>query len=334
MNNNTTYLKTSIKKLGIALSLFTGLVSCIQIPKTVEFDESLPFTEIDGYKFHTEIFGSENSDTIIVVHGGPGADYEYLKPLKALSKNFRVIFYDQRGNGLSPRVDSNQLTVESNVNDLHSIIEYFSENKKIKLIGHSWGGMLVTAYLSAYPENVSQAVIVEPGMLYPESAKAFVAEIKKSQSLGDIFALIKHLLVYPLVSQHDKHEGYDYVMTKLLNRNKPGAPYQCDGQVMPSNIFNRGGYEAFNNMLKPIMDDPKYFTYDLTEGVSKYQGDLMLISSSCSLFGYDFQEKYHISKLPNQTIHMLANNMGHNMLTLNPEWSLKVLSDFFKLTEV
>lgn len=330
MKNNIKYSKLSIKKLGIALSLLTGLTSCIQIPKTVEFDTSLPFTEIDGYKFHTEIFGSENSDTIIIVHGGPGADYEYLKPLKALSNKFRVIFYDQRGNGLSQRVDGKELTIESNLKDLHAIIEHFSKDKKVKLIGHSWGGMLVTAYLSAFPENVSQAVIVEPGMLHPESAKAFVSEMKKTQSIEDLFALIKNLLVYPLVSQHDKHEGYDYVMTKILNRNKPGAPYQCEKQVMPSNIFNRGGYEAFNNMLKPIMDDPRNFTYDLTEGLSQYQGDLMLISSSCSLLGYDFQKKYHVPKLPRQTIHMMANNMGHNMLTLNSDWSLKVLNEFLE----
>jgi len=48
------------------------------------------------------------------------------------------------------------------------------------------------------------------------------------------------------------------------------------------------------------------------------------------LFGFDFQEKYHIPKLPVQTIHTKAENMGHNMLTLNSAWSLKVLNDFFR----
>ncbi|MCH8836949.1 MAG: alpha/beta fold hydrolase, partial [Candidatus Marinimicrobia bacterium] len=238
------------KKNSFFLPLIMGITSCVQIPRTIQFDESLPYIEVDGYKFHTEIFGNPESITIIVVHGGPGGDYEYLKSLKNLSHDYLVIFYDQRGNGLSPRVDKENLTLEKSLDDLHSIVQHFSsDGEKVKLIGHSWGGMLVVGYLSAHPEKVSQAVIVEPGMLNPESAKAFVADMKESQSIFDILALIGYITVYPLVSKNDGHEGFDYVMTKILNRNKPGAPYQCEGESMPPNIFKRGGYEAFNNML-------------------------------------------------------------------------------------
>ncbi len=317
------------KKIAFFLPLILGITSCVQIPRTIQFDDSLPYTEINGYKFHTEIFGNIESTPVIIVHGGPGGDYEYLKSLKELSQNHRVIFYDQRGSGLSPRVDKENLTLEKNLDDLHSIVQHFSSEGKVKLIGHSWGGMLVAGYLSAHPEKVSQAVIVEPGMLYPEAATVFVERMKEAQSVSDILALIGYITVYPLVSKNDGHEGFDYVMTKILNRNKPGAPYQCEGEAMPPNVFKRGGYEAFNNMLKPVMDDPNSFTYDLTEGISNYDGKVMLISSECSLFGYEFQEKYHVPKLPHQTIHVKARNMGHNMLTLNPEWSLNTIGDFF-----
>lgn len=299
------------------------------MPKTTQLNKAIPFTEIDGYKFHTEIFGNSDASTIIVVHGGPGGDFEYLKSLKALSNDHQVIFYDQRGNGLSPRVNKDNLTLEKNLNDLHSIVEHFSKNKKVKLVGHSWGGMLVIGYLSKHPEVVSQAIIVEPGMLNQKSAIAFVSKMKESQSLSDILTLIKHILFYPFIEKNDGHEGYDYVMTKMLNQSKPGKPYQCEGQVMPENIFKRGGYEAFSNMLKPVMDDPSSFTYDLTKNISEYRGSLMLISSECSSFGYEFQKKHHIALLPKQTIHIEAKNMGHNMLTLNPDWSLKTIRSLF-----
>jgi len=302
----------------------------IQLPKTIQFDESLPFTELGGYKFHTEIFGDPDAPPVIVVHGGPGGDYDYLKSLKSLLKDQRVIFYDQRGCGLSPRVDKENLTLEKNLGDLHAIVQQFSNGGKVKLIGHSWGGMLVVGYLSAHPENVSQAVVVEPGMLCPESAKAFVTESKKSQSVSDVFALVRYILLSPLARKNDGHEGFDYVMTKLLNRSKPGDPYQCKGQSMPPDSFKRGGYAAFNNMLKPVMADPASFTYDLTAGISEYRGDLLLISSECSFIGYDYQNKYHIPKLPAQTVHLKAENMGHNMLTLNPEWSLNILSNYLQ----
>lgn len=315
--------------LTFCLLLLIGVSACVQVPKTIEFDNSLSYTEIDGYKFHTEIFGSPELEPIIVVHGGPGGDYEYLKSLTGLSQKYRIIFYDQRGSGLSPRVDKKYLTVAQNLNDLRAIVKKFSGDAPVRLIGHSWGGMLVTAYLSAYPEEVSQAVIIEPGMLDVEAAKVFVERMKDSQSLSDMLALIGYISMYPLVNKDDGHEGFDYVMTKILNRNKTGGPYQCTGHAMPENSFKRGGYETFNEMLRPIMDDPNLFTYDLTKGSANYAGEIMFISSECSLFGYEFQKKYHIPKLPAQTVHVKAEKMGHNMITLNPEWSLKILNNFF-----
>ncbi|NRA21295.1 MAG: alpha/beta fold hydrolase [Oceanospirillaceae bacterium] len=321
-------LKTG-SRVACCLSLIMGLTACVKIPKTIEFDDSLSYTEINGYKFHTQIVGDPDTPTVIVVHGGPGGDYGYLKSLAALSQDHRVIFYDQRGSGLSPRETKNKLTLEQNLADLHAIIQHFSAEQQVKLIGHSWGGMLVTGYLSAHPEKVSQAVIVEPGMLYPESAQAFVAKMKESQSISSLLALARYMLAYPLVSKNDGHEGFDYVLTKLYNRSTTDDPFQCAGESMPPNSFSRGGYAAFNNMLKPVMDDATTFSYDLTAGISQYNGDLLLISSECSQFGFAFQEKYHLPKLPRQTVHLKAENMGHYMLTLNPQWSLSNIGQFF-----
>ncbi|RKF18710.1 alpha/beta hydrolase [Alginatibacterium sediminis] len=317
-----------MNKLLMVLSSAFALSACVEVPKTLEHDSRLEFTEVSGYKFHTQVKGDLKAPVVIVVHGGPGADHQYLLPMGPLAKAHRVIFYDQRGSGLSPRVDKSQLTLEQNLKDLDLLVEHFSADRKVTLIGHSWGGMLVAGYLSTYPTKVSHAVLVEPGMLHPEAAAAFVKTMKAHQSIGSLFSLAKYMSVYPFVRQHDGHEGFDYVMTKLLNKNDPGAPYQCAGESMPDNSFTRASYEAFNSMLKPVMDDPASFRYDLSQGIESYTGKLMLISSECSAIGYAFQEQYHMPKLPQQTRHVKANKMGHNMLTLNPEWSLSLISSF------
>ena len=33
--------------------------------------------------------------------------------------------------------------------------------------------------------------------------------------------------------------------------------------------------------------------------------------------------------MPAQTLHLQAKAMGHNVLTLNPAWSVAVIADFF-----
>ena len=317
-----------MKKLLTTLFMAGNLVACVKIPKTVNLDTSLSFTKINDYSFHTDIEGSNDNSVVIVVHGGPGGDYQYLKSLSPLSKDHKVIFYDQRGSGLSPRVEKSQLTLEQNLTDLNDLVEHFSNKHQVKLIGHSWGGMLVAGYLSRFPQKASHAIIIEPGMLNPESAKAFVTRMKEQQPISSLFTLLRHMTVYPFVSKQDGHEGFDYVMTKMLNHNKPGGPYQCEGESMPTNAFIRGGYDAFSNMLKPVMADPTLFTYDLTDGIQDYQGQLMMISSECSEFGYAFQQKYHQEKMPKHLIHVHAKNMGHNMLTLNPKWSLSIIEPF------
>ena len=320
---------TGLFLLG-ALFVLLSFFPWLHVPRTVQFDPSLSHTKINGYRYHTEIIGKPDAPPVIVVHGGPGGDYGYLKSLQSLSKDFRVIFYDQRGTGLSPRVEGKSLTMEQNLLDLKAVVEHFSGGHKVRLIGHSWGGMLVTGYLSKHPEMTSHAVIVEPGILHPESARADVQIIKDSQSIRDMFAMAGYLAMYPFVIKEDGQEGYDYVMTMMMNRGMSGPPYQCEGQGVPPGTFRRGGYEAMNNTVKTILDNPALFTYDLTDGISNYRGGLMLISSECSALGSAYQEKYHLSKFPPQTVHVKAAGMGHNMLTLNPEWSLKTIGAFFK----
>ncbi len=238
------------------------------------------------------------------------------------------VFYDQRGTGLSPRVEKRFLTLEKSVEDLGYIVDHFAPKKKAILIGHSWGAMLAVAYAGRHPERVSNLIAAEPGMLHKRAAIDFVDQMKEHQGFGDVFFMAGRILLVPFVKSHDGHERFDFVMTEVLNRNQPGPPYQCPGQAMPDQSFVRAGYDAFDAMLKPVFDDPEAFTHELTKGIAAYRGGMLFLSSECSLAGFNFQQKHHIQLMPKQTQHVMAANMGHNFLTLNPEWSLSVIRRF------
>jgi proline iminopeptidase len=313
------------------LAVFQGLLLTIhlQVPKTVQFNASLPAVEINGYRYHMEIFGSADSVPLIVVHGGPGLDYAYLEPLKELSDDYRVVFYDQRGTGLSPRVDKRTLSIEQNLDDLHSIVQHFSGGKKVKLIGHSWGATLVVGYLSKHPEMVSQAVIVEPFILYPGApVREWVEKFKSSGPMVSTWEILSNIIYYPFVTKEDGQEGYEYVSTRIASKNKPGPPYNCPGQDLPPNSFKRMGYGAYTTIIKPVIDDPASMKYNFTDGIAAYRGDLLLMSGDCSILGPAYQEKYAMPKLPPQTIHIKAANMGHHMITLNTAWTVQTIRKF------
>ena len=141
--------------------------------------------------------------------------------------------------------------------------------------------------------------------------------------------MLGYIARYLLVESHDGHERFDHVMTKLMNRSKPGGPYQCEGQAMPANAFARAGFDAFNQMLRPLLKDPRKFHLDLTAGSHRYTGGLLMLSSECSFIGYRYQQEFHLPLLPSQTLHVMAKGMGHNMLTLDTQWSVALLADFF-----
>ena len=317
----------SASLLSPLAAMFTA--GCIAVSPTVAEDPNLPFVDIDGYKFHVRTFGDAAAQPVIVVHGGPGGDMKYLLPVQSLAKDFFVVFFDQRGTGLSPRVPKSELTMERSLDDLHRIVTRYAQGGRVRLLGHSWGAMLVVGYLSQHPEQVSHAVAVEPGILTPPSAAAFIERLKASQSVWDALPMLGYIAQSVFVASHDRHERFDHVMTKLMNRSKPGGPYQCEGQAMPADAFARAGFDAFNQMFRPLLNDPQKFHWDLTAGSHRYTGGLLMLSSECSFIGYRYQQEFHLPLLPAQTLHVMAKGMGHNMLTLDAQWSVALLADFF-----
>ena len=77
---------------------------------TVDNDPTLAYVDLQGYKFHVRTYGDKSLPPVVVVHGGPGGDSKYLDALQGLAQSHHVVFYDQRGTGLSPRVNKEALT--------------------------------------------------------------------------------------------------------------------------------------------------------------------------------------------------------------------------------
>lgn len=113
------------------------------VPRTVMEDTTLPSIRINGTKVHAEAFGDPTDPMVIFLHGGPGGDYTNALGLRQLTaEGFYVIFYDQRGSGLSQRHEKSTYDIDLMLEDLTRIIAYYrtSDSQAVFLIGHSWGG--------------------------------------------------------------------------------------------------------------------------------------------------------------------------------------------------
>ncbi len=152
--------------LGIMfLHFFITTEGDYMVEQTVEQNPSIPHLHIGTTVLHTETFGSDTSEIVIVIHGGPGMDFRYLLPLQELANEYYIVFYDQRGTGLSPRVEAAELSMDQMRSDLHQIVQSYAGGKKVNLIGHSWGALIASEYTNAFPDKVNKVVMAEPWIL-------------------------------------------------------------------------------------------------------------------------------------------------------------------------
>ena len=102
--------------------------------------------------------GTGTGTPVILLHGGPGFNSFYLKPLEALGNDRPVIRYDQLGAGKSgPMTDTSLFTIAHFVRELDSLRASLGY-EKVHVLGHSWGTILAYEYYKAHPDHVASIV--------------------------------------------------------------------------------------------------------------------------------------------------------------------------------
>ncbi|MGD8726844.1 MAG: alpha/beta fold hydrolase, partial [Gemmatimonadales bacterium] len=134
-----------------------------EIPSTPRLEERLG---IDGRRVDVgdaELWVEEEGSgtPIVLINGGPGGTHHYFHPWFGRAAAFaRVIYYDQRGCGLSDyEPGPNGYSVEQAVEDLEGLRQALGLEQMV-LLGFSYGGFLAQYYTTQYPEHVAGLVLV------------------------------------------------------------------------------------------------------------------------------------------------------------------------------
>ncbi len=254
-----------MKKISILAIVAILMVSCSKellvnepgnlVPKTVDEDPGLPSITVNGARLHAEAFGHPDSTLVVCVHGGPGSDYRYmLNCVDLATYGYRVVFYDQRGSGLSQRFSHDSYTslgsgaLDLIYDELGGVIAHYKThpNQKVFLLGDSWGAMLITGYVSKYPDAVQALVVSEPGGLRWDDVVEYVKESRSfklwSESLNDASFIDQFIS-----GKKDQHEILDYKAAMLASENEitgedntaPGSFWRS-GAVINAALFEVG----------------------------------------------------------------------------------------------
>lgn len=144
-------------KLVLLLAVSTLIQSC----NKVDFKETA--IDLSSHKLAT-FSVIRNTKYLVVFESGLGDDHTpWIKKniIKKVSTVTDVLLYDRAGIGKS-EIGPSPRNIERLSAELGSVINKFSNGRKVILVGHSLGGLIVRDYAIKNPEKTAAILLVDP----------------------------------------------------------------------------------------------------------------------------------------------------------------------------
>jgi len=169
------------------------------------------FVDVRGLRYHCRCWGEARAPKLFLLHGWMDVSASFQFLVDALQGDWHVIAPDWRGFGLTDRSGADSYWFPDYLADLDRLLEHFSSDSPVRLVGHSMGGNVVCLYAGARPQRVAKLVNLEGFGLVsntpdnaPKRFARWLVELGGSRSLRP-------------------YESYDALAARLM-KNNPRLP--------------------------------------------------------------------------------------------------------------
>ncbi len=345
----------TIKKIFKWIGILIGVLALVfmvlliipekEIIKPLEERESTRYWEMsEGFRIaFTQLEGidSLNKTPIVFLHGGPGAyiHSSIIETMKSLAlEGNDVYLYDQRGSGLSDRLDKySDISFEKHLIDLDEIITQKIGAEKVILIGQSFGSIIISHYSARYPEKIEKIVFSSPG--------AFKPHLKTGNEYADLDS------IYPAPDSLKFIEPYNYLKDVESYARKPkmivavlGAHF-LDKKLISDKQMDRILNSLVSNVVKGIVCDASHtlpeeggaglYAYiatnsadypEIRDKVKTVQAPILVLKGQCDFLSYASGYEY-VDLYPNSQISFIE-NAGHEIWYEQKEEYIKTIIEF------
>ena len=197
---------------------------------------------------------------LIFLHGGFGMDYSYFLPyVKPLSKKFRLVFFDFRGNGRSDDAPPETYSYDQFVEDTRKLIKRL-KFEKLSLLGHSAGGFIALKFALKYPELLKTLILVDT---FPGGLK-----FKKGWQSPRFYS------------------NYDFKKVSIKDMLDAFRPrnHSLAKKVLKRVIYRKDVYERLARYERP--------KFDVREELYKIKLPTLVIVGECDAFGKDHPDRF------------------------------------------
>lgn len=118
------------------------------------------FFDVEGAKLVADGPVLKERPTVILLHGGPGADHAIHKPAwSQLAEYAQVIYLDHRGNGRSDDGPRDLWTLDQWGDDIKGLCDALGVDKPI-VVGTSFGGFVAQSYATRHPGHAGGLILI------------------------------------------------------------------------------------------------------------------------------------------------------------------------------
>jgi proline iminopeptidase len=303
-----------IFRLAVVFVLLPGLLvlaACSQdtAPPAVDSPSAAPATVVeDGvrmipiqtpkgpFQVWTMKVGDSPRMKVLLLHGGPGATHEYMKPMAEFlpAAGIEVYLYDQLGSYFSDQPDDP---------DLWEIPRFVDEVEQVRqalglgpddfyLYGQSWGGILAMEYALAHGDNL-KGLIISNMMASIPLYNEYAEEVLMPQIDPEVLAEIKAL---------EAAEDYDNAryMELLMEHHYVEHILRAPADEWPDDV--NLAFEHTNPQVYVLMQGPselgasgRLFEWDRMADLSKIEVPTLVIGAR-----YDTMDPEHMEWMANE----------------------------------
>src|SRR6476646_5670400 len=111
-------------------------------------------------RLHVDDGGSGSALPVLFVHGNGASSVQWRHQLAHLRPSRRAIAFDLRGMGQSDVPRNGDYSVAAMADDVQAVADALQLRRFI-IVGHSYGGAVVAAYIARHPERVERVVFAD-----------------------------------------------------------------------------------------------------------------------------------------------------------------------------
>lgn len=228
-----------------------------------------------------KIYPRLESETIILLHGGPGVPDEMTEVREILAEKLQVITFDQRGIGMKD-VNGLNFDMAGFISDINCIADYFNL-RTFHLFGHSWGGLYAQLYAHDLPQRVLSLFLCSPasgtGKQWEQTEREVFQYNKKRSTLTEWIGMGLNTAMGLMGSRHayrrlfrqiiiNYHKGYgveppdEEKLARINSRSgtktrlaiKKHPPLGVFGKTSYPVIITYGQFDAYGKSRQWVID--------------------------------------------------------------------------------